>query len=262
MSREISSVEQHLGDRGGPPDRAEPRQEPAPRRQAAAASRRRTPRPPDRGQPSDVLKAPGRSSPGRFPFADYSAVNGRITRAFTPMCAPHIAVRRYYGRWAIPRAALEAARRVTMGQSAASSRDFVRAAMRAPYLERDEEHDLAVRWQDDQGPGGPPSADRRAHAAGHRHRRALPQFRPADGRPDPGGPRRPSRGRGPLRAGTRGPLLDLRHVVDPRLDPGLHPAQLVDRARRHVVVAEGAVLQPAAPARTAGAEHRPASAHS
>ena len=36
-----------------------------------------------------------------------------------------------------------------MGQSAASRRDFVRAAMRAPYLERDEEHDLAVRWKDE-----------------------------------------------------------------------------------------------------------------
>ena len=37
-----------------------------------------------------------------------------------------------------------------MGQSAASRRDFVRAAMRAPYLERDEEHDLAVRWKNEQ----------------------------------------------------------------------------------------------------------------
>ena len=37
-----------------------------------------------------------------------------------------------------------------MGQSAASRRDFVRAAMRAPYLERDEEHELAVRWKNDQ----------------------------------------------------------------------------------------------------------------
>jgi len=35
-----------------------------------------------------------------------------------------------------------------MGKSAASRRDFVRAAMRAPYLERDEELDLAVRWRD------------------------------------------------------------------------------------------------------------------
>ena len=33
-----------------------------------------------------------------------------------------------------------------MARSSASSRDFVRVAMRAPYLERDEEHDLAVRW--------------------------------------------------------------------------------------------------------------------
>jgi RNA polymerase sigma-32 factor len=30
-----------------------------------------------------------------------------------------------------------------------SNRDFVRAAMKAPYLERDEEHALAVRWRDD-----------------------------------------------------------------------------------------------------------------
>ena len=36
-----------------------------------------------------------------------------------------------------------------MAKTAASSRDFVRAAMRAPYLERDEEHELAVRWRED-----------------------------------------------------------------------------------------------------------------
>jgi RNA polymerase sigma-32 factor len=35
-----------------------------------------------------------------------------------------------------------------MGKSAASRRDFVRTAMRAPYLGRDEELDLAVRWRD------------------------------------------------------------------------------------------------------------------
>jgi RNA polymerase sigma-32 factor len=33
--------------------------------------------------------------------------------------------------------------------AAASNRDFVRAAMRAPYLERDEEHELAVRWREE-----------------------------------------------------------------------------------------------------------------
>ncbi len=32
--------------------------------------------------------------------------------------------------------------------AAASNRDFVRAAMRAPYLERDEEHELAVLWRE------------------------------------------------------------------------------------------------------------------
>jgi RNA polymerase sigma-32 factor len=34
-----------------------------------------------------------------------------------------------------------------MANYAASRREMVRAAMRAPYLERDEEHDLAVRWR-------------------------------------------------------------------------------------------------------------------
>lgn len=37
-----------------------------------------------------------------------------------------------------------------MANSSGSRREFVRAAMRAPYLERDEEHDLAVRWRSDQ----------------------------------------------------------------------------------------------------------------
>lgn len=38
-----------------------------------------------------------------------------------------------------------------MGRAAAGTpRDFVRAAMQAPYLERDEEHTLAVRWRDAQ----------------------------------------------------------------------------------------------------------------
>jgi len=40
-----------------------------------------------------------------------------------------------------------------MGRLAGSPRQFIRAAMQAPYLEREEEHDLAVRWHDqhDQG---------------------------------------------------------------------------------------------------------------
>ncbi len=35
-----------------------------------------------------------------------------------------------------------------MASETASNREFVRAAMRAPYLERDEEHQLALRWHD------------------------------------------------------------------------------------------------------------------
>ena len=37
-----------------------------------------------------------------------------------------------------------------MSNTSSSNRDFVRAAMRAPYLERDEEHELAVRWREEQ----------------------------------------------------------------------------------------------------------------
>jgi RNA polymerase sigma-32 factor len=36
-----------------------------------------------------------------------------------------------------------------MARATGSRREFVRAAMAAPYLERDEEHDLAVRWRED-----------------------------------------------------------------------------------------------------------------
>jgi RNA polymerase sigma-32 factor len=35
-----------------------------------------------------------------------------------------------------------------MATDTGSNREFVRAAMRAPYLERDEEHELALRWHD------------------------------------------------------------------------------------------------------------------
>jgi RNA polymerase sigma-32 factor len=37
-----------------------------------------------------------------------------------------------------------------MAHAAGTRREFIRAAMQAPYLERGEEHDLAVRWRDDQ----------------------------------------------------------------------------------------------------------------
>jgi RNA polymerase sigma-32 factor len=36
-----------------------------------------------------------------------------------------------------------------MPKAASSRREFIKAAMKAPYLERDEEHNLAVRWRDD-----------------------------------------------------------------------------------------------------------------
>jgi RNA polymerase sigma-32 factor len=40
--------------------------------------------------------------------------------------------------------------RTSMNKAVGSRSDFVRAAMRAPYLERDEEHILAVRWRSGQ----------------------------------------------------------------------------------------------------------------
>jgi RNA polymerase sigma-32 factor len=36
-----------------------------------------------------------------------------------------------------------------MNSVSSANRDFVRAAMRAPYLEREEEHELALRWRDE-----------------------------------------------------------------------------------------------------------------
>ena len=102
------------------------------------------------------------------------------------------------------------------------------------------------------GPAGAAPDHRRPYAAGHFHGLEIPPLRPAAGRPRPGRPCRAAGGGGAFRAGARGALLDLCDLVDPRLDAGLHPAQLVDRARRHLFGAKGAVLQPAAPARPAG----------
>src|SRR5690606_35581332 len=39
--------------------------------------------------------------------------------------------------------------RETAMQEDAGKRNMIRAAMRAPYLERDEEHQLAIRWKED-----------------------------------------------------------------------------------------------------------------
>ena len=94
-------------------------------------------------------------------------------------------------------------------------------------------------------PAGTPPHHHLAYAARHLDGVEVPPFRPVDGRSHPGRPCRPARGCRALRAGARRAFLDLCDLVDPRLDPGLHSAQLVDRARRHQFGAEGAVLQPA-----------------
>src|SRR5471030_857729 len=48
-----------------------------------------------------------------------------------------------------------------------------------------------------------------------------------------------------VRSGSRLPPRHLCHVVDPCLDPGIHPAQLVAGENGHDGGAEEAVLQPA-----------------
>ena len=148
-----------------------------------------------------------------------------------------------------------------MGEISGVRRKFVRAAMDAPFLEREEERALAVRWKEERRRGRAPPPHRGAYAARHRACGAVPALRAAHGRSRPGGPCRPPRGGRPVRAGARGALLHLCDLVDPRLDPGLHPAQLVDRPRRHEFGPEGAVLQPAPPAgpphaRRRGADRR------
>ena len=137
-----------------------------------------------------------------------------------------------------------------------AGRSLIRAALSAPYLERSEEHELAVRWKEDR--------DQQAlHRITTAHMRLVismaGRFRHFGlplGDLIQEGPCRPARGGGALRAGARGPLFDLRVMVDQGVDPGLHLAQLVDRARRHEFGAEGAVLQPAAIAQPSGTRPR------
>ena len=115
-----------------------------------------------------------------------------------------------------------------------------------PMLEPDEEYMLAKRWQEHRGLRGRASAGDVAPAPRHPHRHGLSRLRPADRRGDLGGQRRPDAGRQALRSRQGLPARHLRHVVDPRLDPGVHPALVEPREDGHHRGAEEAVLQPAA----------------
>ncbi|KAJ8136562.1 hypothetical protein OY671_010225, partial [Metschnikowia pulcherrima] len=95
------------------------------------------------------------------------------------------------------------------------------------------------------GSGRRPSPGHQPPAPGGQDRHGLPRLRPADRGGDLRGQRRPDAGGQEVRAGEGLPPGDLRHVVDPRLDPGIHPAQSVSREDGHHRGAEEAVLQPA-----------------
>ena len=66
----------------------------------------------------------------------------RIIDFITALCDPPPALARNVARETL------SGKKKAMGSAAGPRRDFVRAAMQAPYLERDEEFDLAVRWRE------------------------------------------------------------------------------------------------------------------
>ena len=129
-----------------------------------------------------------------------------------------------------------------------SGNNMIRTAMRAPYLERGEEHKLARRWKENQ--------DQQAlHEITVAHMRLVismasnSAIRPAARRFNSGRPCRLAGSRGPFRSRARSPFLDICHLVGPGLYAGLCIAQLVNRPRRHFFGAEIAVFQSQAPTR-------------
>ena len=102
-----------------------------------------------------------------------------------------------------------------------------------------------------------------APAPRRQDRHGLPRLRPAGRRADLRRQRRHDAGGEAVRPGPRLPPGDLRHVVDPRRHPGIHPAQLVAGEDGHDGRAEEAVLQPApaeGPDGRAGGRRPPAGA--
>ena len=90
-----------------------------------------------------------------------------------------------------------------------------------------------------------PSAGDQPSASGGQDRHGLSRLWPARGRAHFRGQRRHDAGGQAVRPGPRLPSGDLCHVVDPRLDPGIHPSFLVAGEDGHHGGAEEAVLQPA-----------------
>ena len=114
-----------------------------------------------------------------------------------------------------------------------------------PMLEPEQEYMLAKRWQEHDDPEAAHRAGHVAPAARRAHRHGLSRLRPADRRGHLGGQRRPDAGGQALRSRQGLPARHLRHVVDPRLDPGVHPALVEPGEDGHHGGAEEALLQPA-----------------
>jgi RNA polymerase sigma-32 factor len=144
----------------------------------------------------------------------------------------------------------------TDNQASGADRKFVKLAMAAPMLEREHELNLARRWRDDHDEDALhelcTAYMRLVVAVASRFRHyGLPMS-------------------DLVQEGNVGLMLaaarfeperelrffNLRHVVDPLVRAGLHPAQLVDRAHGDDDGAEVAVLQPAPAARPAARSER------
>ena len=115
-----------------------------------------------------------------------------------------------------------------------------------PMLEPDQEYMLAKRWQEHAEFGCRPYPGNLPPAPCNADRHGLPRLWPADRGGDLGGQRRAYASGQALRPRQGLPARDLCHVVDPRLDPGIHPAFLEPGEDGHHCGAEEAVLQSAA----------------
>ena len=122
---------------------------------------------------------------------------------------------------------------------------YLQEIRKFPMLEPDEEYMLAKRWKEGEDPEA-------AHRLVTSHLRLVAKiamgyrgYGLAAVRADLGRQCRHDAGGQALRPRSRVPPRDLCDVVDPRRDPGIHPAFLVAGENGHHGGAEEAVLQPA-----------------
>ncbi len=123
---------------------------------------------------------------------------------------------------------------------------YLEEIRRFPMLEPNQEYMLAKRWREHDDTDAAQELITSHLASRGPHRHGLSRLWASHRRGYLRRQRRPDAGREALRARSRLPPGDLRHVVDPRLDPGIHPALVEPRQDGHDRGAEEAVLQPAA----------------